>query len=193
MAFFLFPGYMLFILLRKQFVEVFRRKIVFLHIGLGVLTIFSYYTLMEYLFPGFVKMIFETVWGRYVTIRDDHQLPWYFYLQQFSGKGFWPWVLLLPLSFVLMFQKREEKIQRFCTLLWTALVTFLLIITLSKTKLYWYDALSYPIAAMLTAVGIHSLLTLSKPRLLFNLIVWLLFGTCFLSAYYKVIVKNDFP
>lgn len=151
MSFFLFPGYAFFFLFQKKMIRVLRDPYLWIFASSILLFVGGYYWWMEIWLPGFIERELATVWGRYLTPRDGHQLPWYHYWVQFFQQGFFPWGYLMLVGYTAAIfsqklQKKEIQVMHFLLLL---LLSYLLIITFSSTKLVWYDAACYPIAALL--------------------------------------------
>ncbi len=125
--------------------------------GLLILAVGLYYLRMESAFPGFWNFESNTVLGRYVKVQDGHELPWYYYIKAFFDHRFAPWYFLLPVHVYLLIRSQSAAFRAFGMLLWLCLLSHLLIITLSTTKLGWYDAPMYPIAALMAGSVIGEL------------------------------------
>ena len=186
MAFFLFPGFVLYALLSKKLFRLIRQRNVYLFGGICLFIIAIYYTLMNFLFPNFFQMILDTVWGRYLTTIENHQLPWYFYLEQFIKKGLFPWTLLLPFALFV----NHPKMKNFSVYLWVALISFMVVISLSQTKLYWYDALLYPIGALLIGITLYDLIAKLKGNPNLKWLIPSLAVVFFISGYTLVFHHN---
>ena len=104
---------------------------------------------MESAFPGFWQFESDTVLGRYVKVQDGHQLEWDYYIAEFFSRRFAPWFLVLPMHLYLIIKAKNTAFQAFGLLLWLAFAAHFIMITCSTTKLAWYDAPLYPIAALM--------------------------------------------
>ncbi len=188
MAFFLFQAFLVYSIYAREFTKIIRQRLVYLVLAISIFTIVAYYWLMDMLFPGFFDLVWDTVWGRYTGTIENHKLPWYFYLQQFFEKGFFPWCLLLPLAFICKGHKS------FIALVVIAIISFALLITLSQTKLYWYDTMLYPLAAILLGVTLTHLKIgkkrISSPDNRPNFMLLTGVTILFLIGYYKVLKTN---
>ena len=159
MAFFLFPAFLLFTALRQRWALFLRNPAFYTVLLLGLLSIAGYYLVMESITKGFFEMVLETVWGRYISVRDEQKLPVTYYATQFLTYRFLPWWALLFLGLLRFSRPRVPVARDLLALLWLALPSFLLIITLSRTKLQWYDAALYPLAALIVALYLHTFLS----------------------------------
>ena len=193
MAFFLFPAFCIYLMIRRRWAVFFRQPVFYLVLALGLASVVGYYAIMESVMQGFFDMVLETVWGRYVTVRDQQQLPVFYYAVQFITRGYFPWVFLLLLGVGQTGKQVDPKVRDLLSLSWIALLTFLLIITFSRTKLQWYDAALYPIAAQITAVYLYGALFKQKSskRLRYGIITAAL--ASFSWGYIQVLRANDHP
>jgi 4-amino-4-deoxy-L-arabinose transferase-like glycosyltransferase len=118
-------------------------------IGAGL----SYYLLREYYNPGYLHAMLGNEVGRYSDSVEGHTGSFWFYLQQMQ-RTFIPWLyLVLPSLVITQFsQKRLTKaLGAFCSFY---LICHSLVISSSQTKLAWYNAPEYPIAALIIGLGV---------------------------------------
>ncbi len=193
MAFFLFPAFLIYLLIERERRNLVKIKHVLIPASIVLIGIIGYYMIMDYLFPGFFQMVLETVWGRYITIRDGHQLPWYFYLQQYATNRYFPWIFLWLFFCIKKHEVTIDWVISLRRLLWICLISFLVIITISQTKLYWYDAAVYPISAMLTTTYIAPYLLNGQVSRSTKQLLFLAYLSCFAWGYYQVLSANDHP
>jgi 4-amino-4-deoxy-L-arabinose transferase-like glycosyltransferase len=156
-AFAFCPAFLLFLLWRGKLAVLMRDPFIWgvaVTVGMGI---GLYYFRMESTFPGFWQYESDTVLGRYLKVQDGHQLIWNYYLGEFFGKRFFPWFFLLPLHLYLIVRTSSQAFRNFGMLLWLSFIGHFLMITFSTTKLSWYDAPLYPIAALMAGSGIAEL------------------------------------
>lgn len=124
-----------------------------------LLAIFSYWTLMDFLTPGFFEKVFRTEVSRgFLPVMTWLDRPWYFYIELAWRRGhFNVFIYALPVMVFLGLRSKESNI-RFLTL---ASLMFILAYSLTiaypPNKLEWYDAPIYPFFAILTGIGIREL------------------------------------
>lgn len=159
-AFFFIPGFVLYAIYKKQLLSVLKSGQVYLGVGIIVGGILGYYLFMERYFPGFWQYESETVYGRYLEERNNQGHHFLHYFLFFGKRDFFPWVFLFPLSALAIFFRPQPKVKDLSILLWFCLLTYLLIISFSETKLHWYDTSVYPLAALLAGLGIYHTVSL---------------------------------
>lgn len=109
--------------------------------------------------PGYFKEIFFKDAGRVFNVVESHKHPWNFYLDNFSSERFTFWFVPLIIGLLIILFKRDEKDSLMRNLALLSL-SYLLIISLSVTKLHWYDMPLYPYLSILAAFGIFHVLKL---------------------------------
>lgn len=156
-AFSLLPAFALWLIWRKRLVSLLREPMLWASAAFVMGGVVLYYALMERAFPGFMSFESDTVLGRYVKVQDGHQLSWNYYIAEFFSRRFWPWWCWLPLHLYLMFRSQSEAFRALGELLWLSLLVHFVVITFSVTKLSWYDAPLYPIAALMAGSAVQAL------------------------------------
>ncbi len=116
-----------------------------------------YYFGRELVDPGYLRAVWWVeLGGRFGVVNEGHAEPEGFYLAVLAW-GYTAGVLLLPLLAVgvLSPDKTRRALAQACAV--TALVV-LGILTLSRTKIYWYAAPVIPLLTLATALGASELL-----------------------------------
>jgi 4-amino-4-deoxy-L-arabinose transferase-like glycosyltransferase len=174
------PGIALYFLLTSERRRLLLRPSVIVAALLALLPIGIVYGLTELAQPGYLATVGNNeLWGRFGSLAPGGTpSSGLYYLEALYEYRFWPWLLLLPFSFVL-----REPFVRFGALY---LGTFLLVISSSETRYHWYDAPFYPVAAI--CVG---LLIARAPRMAAKRPVWALaasatFAILFAYSAYQV-------
>jgi hypothetical protein len=132
------------------------------YISIAIILIFGlgYYFLREWFNPGYIKLVIgNELTGRYLNEIENNTQDFWFYLREMF-KSFIPWVIFLPPTFVVtQFSKNRlvNSLGIYCLLY---LSTHFLIISIAKTKLSWYSAPEYPVAALLIGLGLSEALNL---------------------------------
>ena len=111
--------------------------------------------------PGYIHKIFLNDAGRLFTALGVHTRTPLYYIDNLFTVRFSYWALFFMFGLVLMF-KMEKGIKR--DILWMIFLlccSYLLTITLSKTKLEWYDMPLYPYLAIIAAFSMHYFLKLT--------------------------------
>ena len=129
-------------------------KHLYINVLLLVSMVFGYYFLRNALTPGYIDAVLENeIFGRYMEVNEGHRGDFWYYFNDMHDNTFMPWLyFLLPAFFLLLFHKKNRFIRLSMYLvLW--IISFFLIMSYSETKLWWYIAPVYPVAALLIGVA----------------------------------------
>ena len=152
------PGIAIYALFFTPVIQLFKKPGLYIGLGLMVLIVFLFYGLTEISQPGFLQLVWDNeVGGRYVKGIDNHVEPWYFYIMYLGKKGLNPYWIFTLLGIWFGIRSRNQLIKHTTLLLSICGLVFLAVISQSDTKLIWYAAPLYPIAAVLAAIGAWSL------------------------------------
>lgn len=139
------PALFLFAIYEKSLFSLVRCRWTYWGSLFFIATIGGYYALREYLVPGFWNAVTKNeLGGRYLNQLENNGLPFLYYTQNLSWRYPYWMYFVLP-AFITGFSSyatpNVKKLSFFNLLL---VCTFWLIISSSKTKLYWYDLPVYP-------------------------------------------------
>ncbi len=149
------PALFLFVLLRRQLGRLFTNPhfyaAAFAVVGLAA----SYYLLREQAGPGYLQAVWTNeLGGRYLSAQDGATQPLGFYFKQLLLVKYVPWVYVLPLCLLCAWCSVRPLHRQFGLFGFLYISTFLVLITVAKTKHDWYDAPIYPVAAIAVAIGL---------------------------------------
>ncbi len=146
------PGLIIYTSYQKKLEKILLASKVYYSIGIFIVLVLGYYLLREYYNPGYLKAVMKSELMRGATIIESHQGSFLFYFEQLKLK-FIPWLYLLPVGLISQFNTKKI-VKEFGVFGLFYLSFYFLIVSLSKTKLPWYDAPLYPIASLLIGIGI---------------------------------------
>ncbi len=110
----------------------------------------SYYFLREIFNPGYLKAVLENeIAGRYLQTNEGHNGDALFYLRLLYKYHFSYWLYWIPLAFFIIPFLSEVRVKSLGVFLLIQLICYLLILSISQTKLEWYNAPLYPFFAIL--------------------------------------------
>lgn len=198
------PGFFINIIVFKQLKSLLTSKRLYLSLIFLSLAIAGIYLIREYFTPGYLKAVYENELGRrYSQPLEGHNHEYFYYINQFNGWKYKPWLYLTPLSLLsLLFGKNaiQNKLVKFT---WIQLLSYLLIISLSSTKLGWYDMPLYPLMAILNGFVIYNIIDfLSQkisnslkvsPSIISVIFIILIFAYPYQLLSNKIIASNDLP
>ncbi len=156
-AFFPIPGLIIYSLLSKKLIKVLRSNRVYLYASVSILVCLSYYLVREYFDPGYLDTVYWHHVSRYYYAIEPHDHGFFFFFSNLAKQEFYPFFyLLLPASLILFLSKNSiQKHAGFFSIIF--IISYLLVISLSETKVPWYAAPLYPFMCLLLAIGTATL------------------------------------
>lgn len=132
---------------------LFQQKGLYLAILVFMVVVGGYYLLRESVNPGYLRAVWDNeLGGRYLKTIEDHQEPFWFYWNHLLNERLVPWILVLPFAVTFLFFKPLKNYRNFAVFSLIIMATYFLTISGSQTKLLWYDAPLFPLAAWLVAL-----------------------------------------
>lgn len=185
-----FPGYFIIILLKKDGIKTLLTKPAFwfgslLFIGTSI----SFLLIRNSIQNGYIEFVFSTDIGRISKEVEAHKEPFLYYIESLSIYGFSFWFLLSLLGILLFFGKslniKTKELLKYTS---TLALSFLLIISLSVSKLPWYTMPIYPFLSLFAAISIHHIInsTISNKKLFYPIICII-----FIYPYYYIFGKSQ--
>jgi len=190
------PAILIYSIFRRQFIPLLKSKHFYLGLTSFLILVLGYYLLREMQNPGFIAAVQENeLGGRYLEVLDQHQQPFFFYLQNILDYRFKWWIFLLPFGLITGLISKNQRVKNLTVFSGLMVLVLLLVISSSQTKLAWYDVPMYPFFALLVATFVSFLFNaLKKLKWLKNPILASLIPLIFLAALtfwpYKKILKK---
>lgn len=148
------PGLGLYILSERKLKTILKDPFFYLGAVLFVAGVASYYLRRESLNPGYLQAVWENeLGGRFTKAQEEHNGPFTYYFERLSS-NFLTWIIFLPLG-IIGFKSSSEGIRKATKFSLLMAFPYLLILSMSVTKLEWYLAPSLPFLAMFVGIGIH--------------------------------------
>ena len=145
------PGLFIYIVLRKQFIPLLKNPHFYIAGFLGASLILFFYVYTDLKYPGYLAAVFgNDIGGRFFAVNENNGGGFFYHFNYMFTEGFIPWFALIIPSFFLI----QKRLQLNKHLVWFLLIcsfSFLLLISISSTKLSWYAAPVYPLFALLIA------------------------------------------
>jgi len=155
----LLPGLLIYAVAVGRFKAVFGQRKVYAAAALALLSISTYYIAREQLQPGYLRAVWNNeLFGRYAEVNEGHSGNVFSYLVVLK----WWTVVLLCAVPILCFMKGEDRRVGLFAIVMAA--SYLLLISLSKTKLEWYATPAYPFLSLFTVVALRTLVTTLRPK-----------------------------
>jgi 4-amino-4-deoxy-L-arabinose transferase-like glycosyltransferase len=155
----LLPGFLVYAAVAGRFRAVFARKNVYAAMCVALLIVGLYYGVREQLQPGYLHEVWQNeLFGRYAVVNEGHNATFFAY---FVAMKWWTLVLLFG-ALALPLMKGEDRRVGVFTIV--VAFSYLLLISVSKTKLEWYAAPVYPFLSLLAVVTLRSFLHALRPN-----------------------------
>ncbi len=140
------PGIFLFVLFQKELIFLLKNKHFYLAVLLFLSIVIGYYLSREFYNEGYIKAVWDNeLGGRYMATTEGHNAPFWFYIDNIISKDLlFIYSVLLPAGCLSGLRSQNERLKRFFKFIFLVSLSFLLIISLSKTKLKWYEVPLYP-------------------------------------------------
>jgi len=147
------PGLAAYALIRRRLTVLFVDRWLWLSLAVGVVVVGGWFFLREQLDSGYLAAVWQNdIAGRMTSTLDDHRSGRTFYVRLLL-REFQPAVLFMPL--LLMMPKDPDPVRRrLCLLTSLAALSWLMLISISQTKLSWYVMPMQPLAAIAVGVAV---------------------------------------
>ncbi len=193
-AAFLFTPAYLFLLIYKRLFNKFVFNGYFLA-GLLIL-IFSAGSLIylrEVDTPGYINEILFKDAGRIFKIVENHKEYALFYIDRLSKTRFSIWFVFFVLGTIMTFFSTKEKDRTILFVFLSYITSYLLIISISVTKLEWYYMPLYPFLSLVSAYPIYSIIKniRVKGRHLSGLMTYSILVILFIQPYWIIFKKSQ--
>lgn len=154
------PGFFFLTLLFGKFKTIVSSKETYISIVLFLIPVVGYYVAREVSAPGFINAMIENeLTGRYMNVTEEHAAEPLYYIKNLIEWRMGVWLYVLGLSIiVLIAYGRNNPIGKVMVSALIVSLSFLLIISSSKTKLPWYDAPVFPLLAIVCGGGLMLIL-----------------------------------
>jgi 4-amino-4-deoxy-L-arabinose transferase-like glycosyltransferase len=138
------PAYFIILIWQKKLRSFVLNYYFLFGLVLFCLSIFGLFYLRELDTPGYLHQILFKDAGRLFTIVENHHEPLYFYIEKLFFTRFSQWFVLLMLGIVITFLLPVSKERTMLAFFLILVLVYVSIISISITKLEWYDMPLYP-------------------------------------------------
>jgi 4-amino-4-deoxy-L-arabinose transferase-like glycosyltransferase len=149
------PGFALFALYSRQLRTLLTAPHFYGAVVLFVLCVGGYYLLRESVNSGYLHAVWDNeLGGRYMQALEGHGHEFSWYAKKILQRDFVPWCLVLPAAALVVCNRDAFNARRFTLFTLICTASFLLIISLARTKLDWYAAPIYPVTCLVVGAGL---------------------------------------
>jgi len=154
-AFLFIPAYIFILIYFKKFKKFVVNKIFLFGLLFFLISSVSIIYLREIESPGYLSKIFFNDAGRLFNALEVHSRSSFYYLDNLFSSHFSFWIIFFILGSILIFHINKNTKYTILFSTFVLVVSYLLIITLSLTKLQWYDMPIFPYLALVSGFSIH--------------------------------------
>jgi 4-amino-4-deoxy-L-arabinose transferase-like glycosyltransferase len=156
------PGIVIYFLIRKKIKLLFTKTfIIGCLIAAGTAAI--YYIVREAMNEGYLLAVWNNeLGGRYFNGLEENDAGPMYYVSRMSGYLFPFWIWFLPVAIIAGFLSKDQRVKQVTAFNFIVTSTYFILITVSKTKLYWYAVPLYPLLSLHIAVLLYQLYTFLK-------------------------------
>lgn len=189
-----FPAFLSTILITKKSLELLKSKWFYIGFIIFILCSFGYILLREHNNAGYIQYFLSNDLGRINKVIESHDEAFDFYLNNLFEYRFLWFILCLPGGY-LLFKKASDK--KPILYLLSLIICYFLIISVSTTKLEWYDLPIIPHLSILSAYCIYNIILnnnnsdLKSKSILIGLIFLLPLYYSFRNSYKSEIKPNE--
>lgn len=123
-------------------------------IVIACLPFLAYISIREIEAPGYINIILENDFiGRFANTIEGHHAEWYYYIVNLFDFRFNYFIYALPIALIFAFLGKSKTWIYYSIFF----LLYLLIISLAKTRIHWYDMPLLPVACIILVLGLQSL------------------------------------
>ncbi|RYE20796.1 MAG: hypothetical protein EOP51_17075 [Sphingobacteriales bacterium] len=156
-GFFFVPALGIYVLIKRHWF-ILGSKHLYLGMLLLIVAVASYYMLREHYSPGYLHAVWENeLGGRYGEVNEQHKGKFLFYFKRIMVEQFSYWVIPMITGIALGLLSKNNRLKMISLFGVLLSATFILILSLSKTKLTWYIMPAYPWFAFFAGLFIYKI------------------------------------
>lgn len=114
--------------------------------------ILGFYLIRESLNPGYLSAVVKNEWGgRFLSTIENHDHSSFYYFDNFIDFQLKEWYIFVPAGIVTGLLSNDKKLASLALFILVIVFAYFILISLSQTKLEWYDVPMYPFIAIFIA------------------------------------------
>jgi 4-amino-4-deoxy-L-arabinose transferase-like glycosyltransferase len=193
------PALIIYSLWQRQFSSFIDNKHFYIGLISFLFIVLGYYLLRELNNPGYIAIVQKgELGGRFLSsLHTPHEFSFYF--KNLVNYRLTIWCVFIPCGIFLGLINKDPKINKIALLSSLMALSHLLIISIGKTKLDWYDVPEYPFFSILIAIPIFYIFALlnnfewNNQKLFKKIIPFIFLFLILLSPYIRILDKTYLP
>jgi len=191
---FFLPALYIWAIITRSLKDLLLSRQTWLGLGLFILIVGGYYFSREMIAPGYLKAVSSNeLGGRYLQSLEGHHYQLTYYIDLFIYPRLHKWAAFIIPGMIAGFFIKEGFLRKLNLLSIILVISHLLIITFSGTKLPWYDLPEYPFIALMIANFIWAIMVLFwRFYLIFSKRIMMLLPVAFLVLIFYEPIRLTF-
>ncbi len=191
------PAIAVYLLLTRNLISILKNKWLYIDFLIMILVVGGYYLTREFLNNGYLEAVsVNELGGRFLNTIENHKHGYSYYIDLLYHKQFSVWFIFFFAGLIFTFIFTTGVIRRLTLFSTLSIIIYLLLISLSSTKLAWYTAPLFPLLALVCANSIYiiyrniieSTSSSIVPQAL-RIIAFIMLVMFFFHPYYNIIDK----
>lgn len=146
------PSLLIYTLTQKKLLSLLKDKHTYLGFLIFLIPVIGYYFIRNAAQPGYWDLVVKSEWkSMYLKPAQGHEADFWFYITNGVSRWFRYYWYFVPAGLISYFLIKDIKIKKAILFSLIVILGFLLIISQSATKLFWYDAPAYVFVVIICA------------------------------------------
>ncbi len=153
---FLAPALFIYTLTQQKLLLVLKNKWFYIGVASFLFIAVGYYFLRDHYNPGYIQAVLDGELATYPNTLNNHSHPFWWYVKNILDWRYPYWFLFVIPAFIVGFLSRLEKLGAITLFNFVMVGTYLLIVSVANTKLFWYDLPIYPFLSIQIGLLLYS-------------------------------------
>ncbi len=146
------PGLAAYSIINGSFRHLIRNRHTWIAFIICLMPILGFYLIRESLNPGYLSAVVKNEWGgRFLSTIENHDHSSFYYFDNFIDFQLKEWYIFVPAGIVTGLLSNDKKLASLALFILVIVFAYFILISLSQTKLEWYDVPMYPFIAIFIA------------------------------------------
>ncbi|MCF8309317.1 MAG: glycosyltransferase family 39 protein [Bacteroidales bacterium] len=195
------PALLIFTVMRRQLLSLLSNRHFYYGLISVIVAVAGYYGLREFYTPGYLEAVANNeLGGRFLEAQWSHSGGFWFYFEALHKEQFSYWFLLILPGMLIGLFYNDRKIRTINILAVLIIITYFLVISISKTKIEWYSIPMFPFLSIITGTAVYFVFELlrdfsfsRKLPLRKNVLPFIWLFLVFVAPYSEIIDKTFLP
>ncbi|MEO1258251.1 MAG: glycosyltransferase family 39 protein [Bacteroidota bacterium] len=151
---------------------IFHKKYLYLSSGLVLMACAAFYVYKGFVHPGYLEKVWLSEYARFTEVTMPWLVqPWYYYFKIMYIKIYSFYIILLPLTFILFFNK-DKTVKNIFILCALFSGIYIFLISYPHVKLNWYLAPVFPFFSLMLGMFFYEILIYFRNYFRIKSILW---------------------